>query len=340
MLAGTALVLTILCILSFAAVSVLFYLKYTDFKKKTEARLNDLDTRDASVDKAHDTRFAGMNNAFGTQQLWTQQFSLGGTLDPKALAAAAQSNNNAASANAPPAPLTTDKNAYFTFSNNELLFGVAGGTPIRVATSGITAQTLTASNISSSNASLNAIQASSITTSGTFDAQGLFKSANAQFTSNVTACNLTITGQFTAQGQFDAPSAQFTSNVTAASLSATSTHTSNLDAKNAQFNGTLQAQKLQLGQKWLLTGDAPNDDMLRLYSATTSNSYYGGLATGKLQVTQEASIQGAASFNSPATFNGGLNTTSLTATNEICLAQTCLDSNVMSKLVNYAKTLP
>jgi Chaperone of endosialidase len=52
--------------------------------------------------------------------------------------------------------------------------------------------------------------------------------------------------------------------------------------------GTTKTQKLQLGNKWLLSGDADaytNDDWLRLMGVSDPRTYYGGFAAGKLWST-------------------------------------------------------
>ena len=59
------------------------------------------------------------------------------------------------------------------------------------------------------------------------------------------------------------------------------------------INGTTKTQKLQLGEKWLLSGDGDtagyNDDWLRLMGITGTN-YHGGFAAGRLW-TREGSVQ-------------------------------------------------
>jgi len=59
-------------------------------------------------------------------------------------------------------------------------------------------------------------------------------------------------------------------------------------------NGTTKTKKLQLGEKWLLSGDGDttsNDDWLRLM-AITGTDLYGGFAAGRLW-TREGSVQGS-----------------------------------------------
>jgi len=59
------------------------------------------------------------------------------------------------------------------------------------------------------------------------------------------------------------------------------------------INGTTKTKKLQLGEKWLLSGDGDtagyNDDWLRLMGITGTN-YHGGFAAGRLW-TREGSVQ-------------------------------------------------
>lgn len=53
----------------------------------------------------------------------------------------------------------------------------------------------------------------------------------------------------------------------------------------------LQTDKLQLGNKWLLSGNGDgygNDDWLRFLKTDGSSGYYGGIATGKLFVLTDS----------------------------------------------------
>ncbi|MDM8561228.1 tail fiber domain-containing protein [Candidatus Parabeggiatoa sp. HSG14] len=60
-------------------------------------------------------------------------------------------------------------------------------------------------------------------------------------------------------------------------------------------SGTTKTKKLQLGEKWLLSGVGDghkNDDWLRLMN-TSGTNYHGGLAAGKLYTTQGGTVQGS-----------------------------------------------
>jgi hypothetical protein len=68
---------------------------------------------------------------------------------------------------------------------------------------------------------------------------------------------------------------------------------------NASHEGTAKASRIQLGEKWTLSGagnNMGNDDWLRIAN-TNGTDYYGGVATRKLFTQSEAHMNGVTNIN-------------------------------------------